>query len=280
VIQIHVIDDEDISDKPVRLGVDGFVNLPQVGHVKVAGLSVEELQSELTNRLKLLIVNPDVSVSVVETHSQPVSVLGAVKTPGIIQLQGHKTLIEVMSLAGGPTDDAGYIARITRQKDSGPLPLANAQADSTGEYSVAEFNLQKVMDNRDPGGNIQILPNDVISVPKAEMVYVLGEVLKPGSIVLGDQKTLTVLQAVSIANGMSKTAKASDAKILRVTPGSTSRTELAVNLKTMFAGKSDDVPLKPDDILYVPNSLKKDVGLKTIEALGGAGVSSIIYRIP
>jgi polysaccharide biosynthesis/export protein len=280
VIEIHVVDDEEISEKPIRIGVDGYINLPTVGRLKTSGRTVEELQSDIAEKLRRLIRNPDVTVSVVEMHSQPVTVVGAVKGPGVIQLNGRKTLVEVISLAGGPRDDAGYTARITRQKEFGLLPLPNATTDETGQYSVAEVNLQSIMDARDPAGNIQILPNDLISVPKADLVYVIGDVLKPGSIVLGEQKTVTVLQAISIMSGLGRTAKATEAKILRVTPGSNSRTEIAVNLKAMLALKTNDIPMQADDILYVPTSLRKDLGLKTLEALAGAGATGMIYRLP
>jgi len=279
VIQIHAVDAEDISDKPIRIGTDGYVNLPIVGRVKVSEHTVEEVQTDLANRLKRLIVNPDVTVSVVETHGRPISVVGAVRNPGVFELQGKKTLLEAMSLAGGPRDDAGYMARITRQKEFGPIPLPNASADPSGEFIVAQLNLQKIMEARDPAGNILMMPNDVISVSKADMVYVIGDVLKAGGIALGDQKTVTVLQAISIASGLGKTAKSTEAKILRLIPGSTSRTEVPVNLKTILAGKTTDIPMQPEDILFVPTSLKKDVGLRTLEALGG-GSMTVISRIP
>ena len=101
VIQITAIEAEEVSKGPIRISSDGYINLPTLGRLKAADRTPEELQSDIADRLKRLIVDPDVSVSVVESHSQPVSVLGAVKTPGVIQLQGHKTLIEVMSLVGG-----------------------------------------------------------------------------------------------------------------------------------------------------------------------------------
>ena len=220
------------------------------------------------------------SVSVIETHSQPVSVVGAVKTPGVFELQGRKTLLEIMSLAGGPRDDAGYTARITRQMEFGALPLEHSTTDPSGQFSVAQINLQQIMDARDPSGNIVMMPNDVISVPKAEMVYVIGDVLKPGGIALGDQRQVTVLQAISIASGLGKTAKSTDAKILRVNPSSTTRTEVPVNLKTILAGKTSDIALQAEDILFVPTSLKKDIALRSLESLGGSGLTSVIYRLP
>lgn len=280
IISVRAVDVEELADKPIRIGADGYINLPTVGRIKAAGLTVEELQDQIAGRLKRLIVNPDVTVSLNEVHSHPVSVVGSVRTPGIVQLTGRKTLVEVLLMAGGPSPDAGYAARITRQKQFGALPLPDASPDPTGEYSVADVNLEKVMEGRDPAENIAILPNDMITVPKAELVYVLGEVLKPGSIVMGDQKPVTVLQAISVANGLSKTAKAGQSKILRVVPGSATRTEVPVDLKAMLNGKTRDVLLKADDILFVPNSLKKDVGLKTLEAMTSVGLTSVIYRVP
>src|ERR1700675_1974402 len=95
VIQITAVEAEEVGKGPVRISSDGYVNLPTVGRLKAADLTVEELQLAIAERLKRLIVDPDVSVSVIETHSQPVSVFGAVKTPGVFQLQGHKTLLDV-----------------------------------------------------------------------------------------------------------------------------------------------------------------------------------------
>jgi polysaccharide export outer membrane protein len=279
VIQIRVVDDEEIPEKQVRIGADGYISLPTVGRLRVAGLTAEEIQFAVADRLKRLYVDPDVSVSVAETHSQPVTVLGAVKAPGIQQLQGRKTLVEILSAAGGPAEDSGSSVRITRQKEFGQIPLPNAHDDPTGAYSIADVNLQTIMDGRDPAANILVMPNDQINVPKGQVVYVIGEVLKPGIIVLGEKNAVGVLQAVSIASGISKTAKASQTKILRVTPGSLTRTEITVNLQNMMAGKGNDVALQPDDILYVPNNLKKEVGLKALDSLAGAGAMSVLYRL-
>ena len=280
IVQVRVVDSEELTDKSVRVGTDGSIILPTVGRIQAAGRTVEELQGDIVQRLKRLLVAPDVSVNVTETHSQPVSVVGAVHTPGVFQLQGPKTLVEVLSLAGGPREDAGYMARITRHKENGALPLPTTVSDGTGLYWVADVNLQRIMDARNPAENILVMPNDIVNVPKADMVYVIGDVQKAGAIALGDQKTVTVLQAVSIASGLGKAAKSTEAKILRITPGSTTRTEVTVNIKAMLAGKSSDVALEPDDILFVPTSLKKDIGLKTLEALGGTGVTSMIYKLP
>src|ERR1035441_413340 len=95
---------------------------------------------------------------------QPVSVLGAVRTPGVHQIRGSKTLFEVLSLAGGLNPDAGSAIRITRRKSAGPLPLPGATDDSSGEYQVAEVSVKSVMEAQNPKENIQVLPDDVVTV--------------------------------------------------------------------------------------------------------------------
>ena len=120
-ITIHAIDVEEIGDKPVRIDTRGFINLPLVGHVQAAGLTIDTLELEIADRLKKYVNTPDVSVSLVELRSQPISVLGQVQTPGVHQLQGQKTLFEVLSLAGGLRPDAGNLVKITRRMEWGPF---------------------------------------------------------------------------------------------------------------------------------------------------------------
>src|SRR5919201_6222001 len=103
-IMIQVSDVPDINGKPQRLDPNGDLKLPMIGRVRASGMTLEQLEAELTNRLKVYIHEPDVAVSVTEFHSQPVSVIGAVNTAGVRQLEGRKTLIEVLSLSGGVTE--------------------------------------------------------------------------------------------------------------------------------------------------------------------------------
>jgi len=277
-ITIQALEAEEISGKPIRIASNGYINFPMVGRLRAAGLTVEQLEVELASRLKEYIKEPQVSVSLTETRSQPISVIGAVTTPGVHQLQGRKTLVEILSMAGGLRPDAGYNVKITRRREWGRIPLPGATDDPSGQFSQAEVRLRDIMQAKSPGENIQIMPNDVISVPRAEMVYVIGEVGKSGGIVLGDQQTMSVLQAMSIAGGLGKTAKSKEAKILRVNPGVPKRTEVAVNLKDMLAGKMDDVSMQAEDILFVPNSAGKTLALRTLETVIGTGMTAVIYR--
>ena len=148
-----------------------------------------------------------VTVSVFEFRSQPVSVLGAVNTPGVHQIRGRKTLFEVISEAGGLKNEAGNSIKITRRKEFGAIPLPGAGADPSGEFSVAEVSVKSVMEARNPQENIQIQPNDVISVPKAELVYVIGAVKRAGGFILSEREQISVLQALSMAEGLDRVAR-------------------------------------------------------------------------
>ena len=132
-VVLHVANAPDISEKPVRIDADGYIKLPMVGRVKAAGLTAGQLEGELAKRLKIFLEEPDVSVSVAEFHSQPVSIIGAVGAPGLHQLEGHKTLVEMLSVAGGLRPDAGPTANITRRLEWGRVPLPGAKDDPTGQ---------------------------------------------------------------------------------------------------------------------------------------------------
>src|SRR5579871_1871649 len=106
-----------------------------VGRIHVSGLTVDQVENFLKDRLKKYFQDPEVFVYLTELRSQPISVLGAVNNPGVHQLEGHKTLFEVLSLAGGLRSDAGYSVKITRRKEWGKIPLPSAKDDSTGNFS-------------------------------------------------------------------------------------------------------------------------------------------------
>jgi polysaccharide export outer membrane protein len=278
VITIRALDADEISDKPIRLGDNGFITLPLVGRVRASGLTTEQLEAALAIRLKPLIRNPEVSVSVVEQRSQPVSIIGSVNAPGVQQLQGRKTLVEMLSLAGGVRQDAGHAIKITRRLQWGPIPVPGAAADVTGRFSVAEINLKEILEARNPSGNIQIMPDDVISVPRAEMVYVIGEVKKSGGFTIGERESLSTLQALSLAEGLNATAAPQNARILRLDPGAPKRTEISVDLRRILAGKENDVRLEPDDILFIPGSKSKNVAIRSLEAAVQIGTGIAIYH--
>src|SRR5437867_10663203 len=123
ILSLHA---EEIANKPIRITTSGDINLLMIGRIHVAGMTLEALEAEVTERLKAYIRQPDVAINVTQFRSQPVSVFGAVGTPGVVQLEGRKTLIEVLSMAGGLKPDAGSRLRITRRSEWGPIPLPTA----------------------------------------------------------------------------------------------------------------------------------------------------------
>jgi polysaccharide export outer membrane protein len=270
----------ELANKPVRVDGEGDIQVPLAGRVHVSGLTVQQTEHELNKVLSKYIRDPQVVVSVAEVRSQPVSILGAVNTPGVHQVQGHKTLLEMLARAGGIRPDAGYSVRITRQLEWGCIPLPKTELDASGRFSVAELNLKKIMEAKNPEENIQIFPHDVISVPKAEMVYVIGEVKRSGGFVLGEHQSISVLQALSIAEGLNTTADARHARILRLKRDADKREELTVDVKDVLTGKKPDVALQGDDILFIPGSTGKKAALRGIEAAIQTGTGMAIWRRP
>jgi polysaccharide export outer membrane protein len=277
-VTVRALDVEEIGERPFRIEMGGDLQLPLIGRIHAAGSTVEQLNSNLAARLRTYVKDPQVSVSVADFESQPVSVLGSVANPGVHQLQGRKTLFEILSEAGGLRPDAGYSIRITRLKQWGPIPLAGAADDPSGAYSIASVSVSSVLDATNPRENILIRPNDVITVPRAEMIYVIGAVKRAGGFILNEKQNMTVLQALSLAEGLDGAAAPKRARILRSTAANRSRTSVPIDLRSIIAGRSADVPLNGEDILFVPNSAAKSATARGLEAAVQIGTGLAIWR--
>ena len=264
-IVIHAIDSPEISDKPFLIGMNGNITLPLIGRVEAGGHSVEQLETELNTRLKKYMHDPQVSVTVAEFRSQPVSIFGAVTKPGVIQLRGRKTLYEVLSMAGGPSERAGSSLTVTRRRENGEIPLPGATVDPTGQFSTAELNVQEILEGKNPAVNIEIKPNDTISVSEANanMIYVVGDVEHGGAFTLGGRQKLSVLRALSLAGGLGRTAKPQ---------------EIAVNIKQIFNGKAANIVLLPQDVLVIPTSSRKVFTTSYVPSIVSAAAYGAIYH--
>jgi polysaccharide biosynthesis/export protein len=265
-ITISLRDRKEIEIKPASVALDGTVDLPYAGRLQAEGLSTEQVSREIEASLTKIVQNPKVTVEVSEYGSQPVSVLGAVTRPGVIQLRGRKSLAEVLSLAEGLKAEAGNVIKITRPKASGPIPLSNAKEDVTGQFMTADVSIKGLLQGSVPEANIQIRPHDVITVPRADLIYVLGNVHKPGGFPLAERESITVLQAIALAEGVQPGAVTQNARILRASASSADRTEVAVDVKQMLLHRAPDQPLLPNDILFIPNNASRAVGIRLLEA--------------
>jgi polysaccharide export outer membrane protein len=279
-VKIWALGIEEISDKPARIDPGGDLDLPLIGKVHAGGLTVEQLKIELLRRLSKEVLKPQVSVEIVEFGSQPVSVIGAVNHSGVHQLRGRKTLMEVVSMAEGLRQDAGPRIKISREMQYGAVPLPTAKTDSTGQFSVADVEVKSLLSGTHPGDNILIFPHDVITVPAAEAVYVLGEVRKPGEVPLKNNSSISVLQALAGAEGFGLTPAPQDAKIVRQIAGTSERQEIAVDLKKVLAGTAEDIAMRPNDILVVPPSGPKKAAARAMEAAIQAATGIAIWRHP
>lgn len=266
-IKVWVLGADEIPpDKPFRVSPEGDLDLPVVGRVHVAGLTIDQLKNTLTERFSKELLHPQVSVDIVDFGSQPVSVVGAFNHPGVFQLRGHKTLAEVISLAEGLRQDAGWRITISRQIANGPLPLPNARPDASGKFSVGEIRVKQWLAGDDPADNIQILPHDVITATIAQAVYVMGDVKKAGEVPLKDSDSISVLQALASAEGLGQAAAPQRARIVRLSPNSTARLEIPVDLKKIQNGKGEDLAMRPNDILVVPDSSSEKAAIRMTEA--------------
>lgn len=273
-VTVRALHVPELSDKPARIDESGAIQLPLAGQIRAKGLRPDELAALIRSKLENLVREPQVTVEVTEWKSRAVSVLGAVKTPGVYQVQGDRRLLEVLSMAGGIDPDAGVSLRISRYDTSGHHdPLFR----SAGDSMLAEIGLERLLEVRRPEYNVLIRPRDVIVVQRAKLVYVIGEVRRAGGFTLRERESMTVLQALSMAEGLTITAAANRARILRG-PGEGDRKEVAVDVKKILAGKGPDVPMQPNDILFIPKSTGRTASLRAAETALSMGTGLVIWR--
>lgn len=255
----------EVHDKQFIISSDGFIDLPLGGRISVAGRDLAEAQISIARSFERYYHSPRVVIEIVERKSQPVSVLGSVANSGIYQLQGRKTLVEVLSMAGGLKPDAGYNVRISRR-------VGERQTEE-----VRSFDLRKIM--RGDGENVLIQPFDVVTIPRAEIIYVIGDVRKPGGFTLGEKEHISVIQALALAEGPTSTAALRRCTIMR-TVQAQSRITIPVDLRKLLSGKSEDISLQAEDIVVVPSSSAKKVGIRTAEAALQTVSGILIWRRP
>ena len=279
LISLHVLDLEDVSEKPVRIDPSGSIDLPLIGRLTAAGLSIEQLRTTLAKKLAKYIESPQIAINVLEYHSQPVSVLGAVNSPGIQQLQSPKRLLDVISVAGGLKPEAGDKLTVTRQIHWGTLPLPKAHTDSSGQFSVAEISLDSLTKSQNPVDNIFVFPNDTISVPKAEIVYVLGQVKRSGGFPLDSHNSISIIKALALAQGLDHDASPRKARIVRGGEvASNNAKEIPVDIQMILDGKAPDMQLSADDVLFIPNNTAKSATRRAAEAALQIATGVIIYH--
>jgi polysaccharide biosynthesis/export protein len=256
-VLIRAPEAEEIDNRPFRIDADGNVNLPLVGHIHAAGMTLQELEADLVKRLREFIREPQVFVTVVQFRSEPVFLVGLFSRPGIYPLQGNRTLTEMLVSAGSTLPNADRHIKITRHEEYGPIPLPNAVVDPEKKVSTVEISLGSLRENINPTENILLQPYDVVSVGRAELVYVNGEVGKIGGVELGERDSISMAQVLTQAGGFGKDAQRGKVRILRPVLGTNRRSLIEIDAKRLFEGKDLDVPILPGDIVFVPRSYQR-----------------------
>jgi polysaccharide export outer membrane protein len=242
LLDVRVFDLEELN-QTVRVSDDGSITLPLLGRLAVAGLTKGELEALIARLLEERFVrDPQVTIFVKEYESRKVAVSGAVRNPNTYEMLGDKTLLEMISLAGGLEGDLGREIIIFR-------------AGTDGVTDRVAIDLEGLIYRADPSLNMTVRPGDIIYVPEVERVrlFVSGAVSKPGLYEVPRDEPVTVLKAVTLAGGGTDRASEKKVQILR-TGANGERVTLQVNLKKIKRGKADDIVLQKDDVVLVPES--------------------------
>lgn len=254
-VTITALNVEEIS-KAWRVGADGALTLPMVGRIPAAGMSVEQLQGEISTRLKKFVKDPQVTLFVSDYRSHPVTVAGAVEKPGVIQVEGSVSLFSVLVQAGGPKD-AGPTVTLTRQSENGPIREPTAIVSRDGKYSTLELPLEDVIRGHGEAASVAVQPFDVVTVSdqkKPKMVFIAGEVNKPGAIELASQDTVSISKALAMAGGLTHVASAGKTVIRHIDANGRETAFAFVNLKKVMSGKAKDLTLMDGDVVIIPSS--------------------------
>lgn len=277
-IRVDVVDLPELESRDAVIGADGSVSLPHVGRIQAEGLTTDGLEQRIEVELSDVMFEPKATVNVIELASRPIYVLGAVREPGAHQIGGRMRLLEALSLAGGLAEDSGHALTLTRSLDRGPIPVPGARSDAEQAYSVVEIPLQPLVSSQTPETNVELEPGDVISVMKADLVYVVGQVERAGGFVLKERETVTALKALALAGGLRPHASPKRAKILRRESPDAEAVEVPVDLKAILSGRVADIPLSPEDVLFIPKSGAKSASAKAAETVLSTVSGILIWR--
>jgi polysaccharide export outer membrane protein len=263
LIEISVFGVPDLSSK-ARISGSGDVYLPLIDYAHVADLTVDEAQELIQKRLEDggFVRGPHVTIFVNESASQAITMIGEVARPGAFPAIGERRLFDLISAAGGFTEKAGRIVTIEHHGDPGKKV----------ELQLSSHDLSE--DTRD---NVDIYPGDLIIVSRAGIVYVVGDVQRPSGFLVSEDNALTVLKALALAGGGTKTSALNSTRILRQTPNGVQ--EIPIRLKKILYAKAPDVALVKGDILFIPGSGAKAAAYRTADAAMSLAMTVAVFAI-
>jgi len=246
LIEVNVFGVPELATK-TRISESGDIYLPLIDYVHVADLTLDEAQEMIQKRLQDggFVKEPHVTVYVDESSSQAIILLGEVARPGPYPAIGDRRLFDLISAAGGLTDRAGRAVTIEHRDDPDNKVILQLPANLSD-------------DTKD---NVPVYPGDLIIFSRAGVIYVVGEVGHPSGFLIQDD-TVTVLKALALAGGSTKTSALNKTRILRQTPGGGIQ-EIPIPLKKILYAKSPDIPMTKGDVLFIPGSVGKTAAYQT-----------------
>lgn len=299
VIEIQVEEAPELSGAR-RVNANGTFLMNYLGRLSAKGKTTEELAQMIADGLRpRYLENPRVTVTVKHFNSRSFFIQGAVRSPGVYQIEGRPTLLELLTVAGGlgtghgstayiirkikpqanngaPSGDSKLLVSATAEdkaatatSSSAPATAPDADADPRPQYSLLKANLVGLLKGRFEL-NMFLEPGDIVNVPQTDVFFVAGEVKAPGSFPLKDGTTLR--QAVSLAQGTTFKAAGNRTVIFRENPETGQRQELHVDLGAVMSGKAEDQLILANDIIIVPNSKLKSITAPMLNALGMSAV--------
>jgi len=242
----------------------------------VKGLTAGELEREIRDLLsEKYFQDPNVSVFVKEYRNQRISIIGAVEKPGVYEVSGQKTILDLLAISGGLKEDAGQLLFLIRSPNPEEGVPKKMEEKGSIQEAVKTFviNLEELLIKGDLSLNLPLLHGDVINIPLSGRIYVGGQVKTPGGFPMKGKK-VTISQAVALAGGLTEKAAGSETKIFRYQETDIGKEIITVDVYAIQKGKIEDLQMKENDIMFVPTSTTKAVLIEfmdTIKGMAGFG---------
>ena len=251
VLDIRIFNRANLSRDAVRVEGNGMIRMPLIeGEIQAACKTEGELAKEISTKYARYYKNLQVDVFIKEYHSKQVAIIGAVNDQSRFELHRRVRLLELLTYAKGPTSKAGQTINIVHA--SGPATCKQDEGEESSPFT--SYKLSAVLEG-DPKANPYLDPGDIVTVPEADQVYVVGNVYMPLTIAL--KEPITLSRAIAMAGGTRLDTKKDKIRIVRQEPGSATRKELIVDLSAIEKKSAEDLALLPNDIIDVPTSAGK-----------------------
>jgi len=256
VLSITVYEEKDLSIESIRVSADGFISFPLIGRFRVADMTTSEVERLIAQKLARgdYLLNAHVSVLVTKYEGRKFSVLGAVKAPGNYPLQARERVLDGISRANGLASESDSQGRpLAGEAQTAMIIRTLNPGKSDAGKIVIHFDLQGLLKGSDQLSNIYLADQDVLYIPKADFFYIIGEVKNPGSYAF-TKKDITIVEAISMAGGFTRIAARNKTRIVRLENGVEKILDVKVDAITKAGKMIQAVPVKPNDLIVVPES--------------------------